>query len=309
MSGEHIHDNGVQAATSVALSVAMPFFRNDPCPLISMLTNQVGLLPVELLLVDDGSGSPALTRAVTDLLDEVPAPAKLITLTHNQGRSAARNRLIAASTAPFILFLDSDMAPDRPDFLAQWVKLAQADQTAIAYGGYSTLQIPDCAALALAKHIAEGSDCDPAAARQHRGPLALATSNLLVRKSILADIPFDTDFIGWGWEDVDWALRAAAQGHFVSHVDIPATHLGLDEAAVLLDKFAKAAGNFRRMVDRHPEMAALRSTQMARLMKHIPARGLLKAFMRAIALAEWLPIGLRAFAARLWRALWAAEAL
>jgi glycosyltransferase involved in cell wall biosynthesis len=309
MSAEKLYSNGVEAAGGFSLSVAMPFFRNDPSPLITALAKQIGDLSVELLLVDDGSAQAPLTRIVEKILDDVPAPASLITFKHNQGRSAARNRLIASSRAPFILFLDSDMLPDGPDFLARWVELASSGNVEIAYGGYSTLQVPDCAALALAKRVAEGSDCASAAQRQAGGALNVATSNLLVAKPIFSDTPFDTDFSGWGWEDVDWALRAAAKGHAIRHVDIPATHLGLDEAAVLLDKFAKAGPNFRRMIDRHPEMADLRGTRLARRLSRIPGRSVLKVLCRATAMSEFMPLGLRALAARMWRASWAADSL
>lgn len=306
---ETIFTNGVQAEGPMALSIATPFFCNDPSVLLDILSNQMAGEAVELIMVDDGSGDPALTAKLEATLNGLPVPASLITLHTNQGRSAARNRLIAQAQAPVILFLDSDMAPDAGSFIADWLKIARDPATEIAYGGFSTLQVPDCAALALAKMVAAKSDCASAAERQNKGALAIATSNLLVRKSILDDTPFDAGFSGWGWEDVDWALRADAKGHAVRHVDIPATHLGLDDAATLLDKFAKAGPNFRRMMERHPSMARLPGTKLAQMLSHVPARSWIKAGLKAMVLSEALPLSLRAQGARLWRALWAADAL
>ncbi|MCE2889542.1 MAG: glycosyltransferase family A protein [Aquidulcibacter sp.] len=306
---ETIFTNGVKAEGPLALSIATPFFRNDPSALLDILSKQMATEAVELIMVDDGSDDPFVTAKLEATLHSLNVPASLISLHSNQGRSAARNRLIAAAKAPVILFLDSDMAPDAPSFVSEWLQLARDPATEIAYGGFSTLQIPDCPALALAKMVAEKSDCASASERQSRGALAVATSNLLVRKSILDDTPFDAGFSGWGWEDVDWALRADAKGHAVRHVDIPATHLGLDDAATLLDKFAKAGPNFRKMVERHPSMAALPGTQLAQTLARVPGRPMIKSVLKALVLSEALPLAIRAQGARLWRALWAADAL
>ena len=306
---ETIFTNGVQTESPLALSIATPFFRNDPSELLDQLSDTIAGEAVELILVDDGSQDRAMTAKLEAALLSLAVPASLITLPSNQGRSAARNRLIAGAKAPVILFLDSDMAPDAPSFVPNWLQLARDPATEIAYGGFSTLQVPDCAALALAKMVAEKSDCASASLRQIRGALAVATSNLLVRKTILDDTPFDADFSGWGWEDVDWALRAEAKGHAILHVDIPATHLGLDDAATLLDKFATAGPNFRKMIERHPSMAALAGTKLARTLARVPARSWIKSVLKAMVLCEALPLAIRAQGARLWRALWAADAL
>ncbi len=306
---ETIFTNAVKVAGPLALTIATPFFRNDPSKLIDILSGQIAGKAVELIVVDDGSQDQAVTAKLEATLKRLAVPASLITLHVNQGRSAARNRLIAGAKAPVILFLDSDMAPDTPGFVADWLKLALDPSTEIAYGGFSTLQVPDCAALALAKMVAEQSECLAASVRQSRGALAVATSNLLVRKTILDDTPFDAGFYGWGWEDVDWALRAEAKGYGVLHVDIPATHLGLDNAATLLDKFAKAGPNFRRMVERHPSMATLPGTKLARILAHVPARSWIKSVVKCIVLFHALPLAIRSRGARLWRALWAADTL
>jgi hypothetical protein len=135
----------------------------------------------------------------------------------------------------------------------------------------------------------------------------VATSNLLVRKSILDQIPFDIGFTGWGWEDVDWALRAEQAGFGIYHVDISATHLGLDEAGILLDKYAKAGPNFHRMIKRHPGMEQLPGTRLALFLGHMPARPLLKRALKAMVLAQSLPLKLRVLALQIWRALWAGD--
>jgi glycosyltransferase involved in cell wall biosynthesis len=302
---ETLYANKQSRDERVALSIVTPFHKNDPSLLLSILSRQCAGLSVELIIVDDGSGDSALTTAVQGFVDTFPVPALLITFTTNKGRSTARNRLIEDAKAPYILFLDSDMAPDSDQFVSDWLALIERVRPSIAYGGFTTLQVPDLPNIALARALAERGDCHGARVRVAKGPLAVATSNLLVRADIMQDVRFDSGFVGWGWEDVDWALRAARAGYAISHVPIPATHMGLDEPAVLLDKFAKAGPNFRLIVQRHPKMHFTQGTRVAKFLGYFPFQGLLRRLLYMTALNEKIAIRWRSLAARAWRALWA----
>jgi glycosyltransferase involved in cell wall biosynthesis len=302
---ETLYLNSVLPEAAIAMSVVTPFHKNDPALLLEILARQGKGLPIELIVVDDGSGASELTQQVKKAIDAFPVPAGLITFHTNQGRSAARNRLIAQAKGPYILFLDSDMAPDSETFLQDWLDLITKTKPTIAYGGFTTLQVPKLPELALARALAERGDCHSARDRVPRGALAVATSNLLVRADIMREVSFDSDFTGWGWEDVDWALRAVAAGFAISHVPIPATHMGLDTPEVLLDKFAKAGPNFRRIVARHPNMQTTSGTKLARLFGYLPFQGPIRKTLYALAINNIVPLPWRSRAARIWRALWA----
>jgi glycosyltransferase involved in cell wall biosynthesis len=302
---ETLYSNQVPELETPALSIVTPVHKNDPSLLLQLLTDQSEGLAVELVIVDDGSGSDDLTNIAKAAVDRFPAPATLITFITNKGRSAARNRLIDQARAPYILFLDSDMAPDSPSFVRDWLELIDRAAPAIAYGGFTTKQVPELPQLALARALAERGDCHGPRERIRRGALAVATSNLLVRADIMREVSFDSDFTGWGWEDVDWALRAAKANYAISHVPIPATHMGLDEPAVLLDKFAKAGPNFRRIVMRHPDMQTTKGTKLAKFFGYLPFQGIVRRLLYATAMNDRIPIEWRSRAARGWRALWA----
>lgn len=302
---ETLHANSLVRGEELALSIVTPFHKNNPALLLEILARQSKGLLAELIVIDDGSGSQQLLSQVTASIDAFPVPATFITLHQNQGRSAARNRLMEQAQAPYILFLDSDMAPDSETFLQDWLDLIERTKPTIAYGGFTTQQVPDVPELALARALAERGDCLSSRERVRRGPLAVATSNLLVRADIMREVSFDSDFSGWGWEDVDWALRAAAAGFAIAHVPIPATHMGLDIPEVLLDKFAKAGPNFRRIVARHPNMQATSGTKLAKMLGYLPLQGPIRTTLHRMAMSDGVPMVWRSRAARVWRALWA----
>jgi Glycosyl transferase family 2 len=313
MGDEQVFTNGLAqegATEAIKLSIVSPTWRHDPKALLDALAREAGSLPVELVVIDDGSGDPVLAQSLRDQIEAFPAPARVILLTSNVGRSRARNRLIQEAQAEYLLFLDSDMLPDAPDFLAQWMDLLTKRGPDVAYGGFSVKQVPDLPKLRLARALALRMDCQNANARSMRGVMAVATSNLLVRASVLQQVPFDSGFSGWGWEDAEWAVRANAR-FGVIHVDIPATHMGLDPAEVILKKFAQAGPNFALAAQRHPQMLATQGSRVAVRLARLPKpliHTLVPAF-QTIALWEGLPIRMRSTFARLFRAAHAALGL
>lgn len=308
-----IFSNSKTSKTKPKLSIVMPVYKNDPSRLLSALAQELKSSEistnVEILILDDGSQMPELSQSIVTHINAINAPAKFIALANNRGRANARNILIENSSGDYLLFLDSDMLPDSDDFIAKWQGFIDRTAPSIAYGGFSMLQASKAPEYALARALAARIDCLDAQERTLRGPLAVATSNLLVRRDIMLAVPFDSDFVGWGWEDVDWALRANAANYSVVHVEIPATHLGIDLDKDLLAKFQKAGPNFRQIMQRHPEMLELDSTKAARFLAKLPALGLLARISYWFATCRIWPIKVRAKAARLWRAIWAAISL
>src|SRR3546814_20808748 len=71
--------------------------------------------------------------------------------------------------------------------------------------------------------------CLPAAVRQRDPAKYTYTSNLLVRRDLMLVCPFSDAFRGWGWEDVDWAMRPAGLTPLL-RVANPPVHRGLTTA-------------------------------------------------------------------------------
>lgn len=304
---EWITDNAAWPAARARLSVLIPFMRDDPSALLAALDRET--LPVEVIVLDDGSGDPDLAARVGEAVEAMRLPARFVRLAANEGRSRGRNRLARHARADRFLFIDADMAPDTDHFLADWLALIDARDPAAAFGGFSLDQTPRTRANALHRAMALKSDCVPAAERALQPAKHVFTANLMVRREVFDAIGFDERFTGWGWEDVEWAIRVAARWPIV-HADIPASHLGLDPAPVMARKYEQSAANFARVVaDHRAVVETYPSYRVARLLKRVPLRGLWRPVVKAFALADALPVAPRAFALRLYRAALYAEAV
>lgn len=301
--------NAAFAVTRPSLSVLIPFYRESPLPLLRALAAS-GTDPhaIEVILIDDGSGMADITAEVSAFIVASPLACELISLANNEGRARGRNRLTAAARGDYFLFLDSDMLPDDAGFLARWLEAARAGP-AVVFGGFSLRQAPRDKAFEVHRLMAGHSDCLDAATRALTPEKYVFTSNLLVRRDVFAVEDFDSSFTGWGWEDVEWAMRVAAR-YGVGHIDNTATHMGLDRPESLARKYEQSVANFARVIAKHPEVVSqYPSYKIAKLLKKFPLRSGLQSALKAAALNTALPPRLRALCLRAYRAALYSEAV
>ncbi|CAN5369180.1 polysaccharide biosynthesis protein HfsG [soil metagenome] len=301
---ETLTDNAAWAAldqrgATPQLSVLIPTFRDDPSALLKALDERG--VAAEVILLDDGGGDAALVKRMAKRVEAMKLPARLIVLSSNEGRAKGRNRLARHARGGHLLFLDSDMLPDPIGFLARWTALAE-DDVPVAFGGFTLDQTPQRPEHALHRAMALKSDCTPAPERAREPEKHVFTSNLLVRRDVFDAIGFDEGFAGWGWEDVEWAMRVSAR-HPIVHIDNSASHLGLDTAPVLAAKYEQSAANFARVVAGHLDVVRnYPSYRVAKALKPLPFRSTWRPMLKSLALADAAPTPWRAFALRLYRA-------
>jgi hypothetical protein len=152
------------------------------------------------------------------------------------------------------------MLPDPPDFLSRWAALAEGENSPVAFGGFTLDQTPLRPEHAVHRAMALKGDCTAAPERAREPEKHVFTSNLLVRRDVFEAIDFDEGFTGWGWEDVEWAMRVG-QLYPILHIDNSASHLGLDTAPDR-GRQVRAVGRQLRPGGRHPSRHRQRLSQL-----------------------------------------------
>ena len=309
--GERVLINRAWTEAKPVLSVLIPFYRDDPCDLIVALDREAPKLggSVEIVVLDDGSADEALARKVESQVAVTQMSARFVRLRVNEGRAKGRNRLTQHARGSSYLFLDADMRPDDDRFLQSWADLVALKDPAVAFGGFSLTQSPKDAKFRVHRRMAAKAECAPFFQRALTPEKYVYTSNLLVRRDAFDAEAFDDAFTGWGWEDVEWAMRMARR-FTVVHTDNPASHLGLDTAQDLARKYEQSVANYGRVVALHPEIVSTYpSYRAATMLKKLPALPFWRRMFKGTAVAPVLPSAARAFALRLYRAALYAEAV
>jgi len=298
-----------QSRKKPVLSVLIPYFKDDPTALLHALLSQTAEQNgVEVLIYDDGTGDAELNAKVCAAVKSAHSPVHLMIAHENNGRSAARNALQENARADWVLFLDADMRPVSHRFLKDYTALIEAEMADVIFGGFTVPEKAETPDQELHRALSEVSDCLSLAARQEAGPQFVASSNLAVRKAVLTAEGFDDGFTGWGWEDSEWAARVAKRFELM-HADIPALHLGLESTETLLRRFKTSGHNYVRFTEKHPDIAQTLSLfQISQKLRKTPGQKLIRPFLKMTVKLNVMPIKLRLFALKLWRASHYAEA-
>jgi len=298
-----------QSRAKPQLSVLIPYYKDDPTALLHALLSQTTEQSnVEVLIYDDGTGDADLNAKVCAAVKSAHSSVHLMIAHENKGRSAARNALQENAKADWVLFLDADMRPVSHRFLSDYVELIDAEMADVIFGGFTVPEKADSADQELHRALSEVSDCLSLAARQAAGPQFVASSNLAVRKAVLDVEGFDDGFTGWGWEDSEWAARIAKRFELI-HADIPALHLGLESTDTLLRRFKTSGHNYVRFTEKHPDIAKTLSLfKISQKLRKTPGQKLMRPFLKLAVKLNLMPLKIRLFALKLWRASHYAEA-
>ena len=297
--------NAAWAGAKPMLSVLTPFLRDDPSGLVLDGGDQAARLPVpvEIVVLDDGTGDEALTQRLVEQIQRLPMPAAFVQLAANEGRAAARNRLAQFARGRHFLFLDADTVPDRADFLLAYAEMIAADDPPLVIGGFSLIQASHAPEYDLHRAMAILLDCMPAHVRQVAPWRFVYGANILVRRDVMQVVPFNPEYRAWGWEDQEWGMRVA-QRWPILHVDNTVSHMGLDRVETLLDKYASSGANFHKILADHPDrVQAYPAYKAARMLSGVPFKAAFVDLARKAALNERMPMPARTFALRLFRVL------
>jgi Glycosyl transferase family 2 len=308
---ETVYCNARYQGAKPTLSISSPYFRDDPTGWVTTLRSDPRAHEVEIVLVDDGTGDQDLDVRVRAAIDAWPGPAIVIRYHTNKGRSKARNRGVEAARGGYLLFIDADMVPADALYLTRYFEVIDKKAAAIIFGGFTTVGAKVNHDTALNYSLALKNDCKPAAERARRGPLSVASNNLLVRRDVFDVVAFDDGFVGWGWEDTEWAMRAVYAGYGLTHIDNPGIHVGLDTSKAVLRKYKEAGPNLRRLLDRHPEGFKMAGARLALIMARVPFQEILRPICSWVALDKFgiMPLPTRRLATKIWRASYAGEAI
>lgn len=232
------------------LSVLIPVYGYAVGPLATDLVRQLNDsgLTWELRIYEDGPGSPS-TEANAFLAEH---HARLVyrLMPRNHGRAAIRNRLATEARYANLLFLDAD--GEIPAGFIHAYRPYLGGEAVVSGGRRYRPQDGSDSEYRLHWEYGRERESLPAARRNRHPYQGFQTNNFLAPRNLLAQHPFEAADRAYGHEDTLWGWQLRDRGVPIVHLDNAVAHLGLEPAAVFLEKQRVAVESLRKLERQHP---------------------------------------------------------
>lgn len=203
-----------------ALSVLIPNYNHVCTSLVKQLIPllQTAAIHYEVIVADDGSTDEATVES-NCILSDYPN-CHYIRRHENVGRAAIRNFLAETAKYDHLLFIDSDMTVISDHFIQRYLSCSD---DAIIDGGVSIKSNNAKIRSHNLRYLYEIAEAPKhtASQRQQSPYQHLHTANLLIRRDLIRQYPFDERFRYYGYEDVLLG-KILHQHHIpITHIDNP----------------------------------------------------------------------------------------
>ena len=229
------------------LSILIPIYNYNAYPLVVELQQQCNActIPFEILCQDDSSNEFLNENQNSNSLENCCFSANKT----NLGRGRNINSLAEKAKFDWLLLLDCDTFPRDPNFIKNYITAIEKNESLVVFGGivYET-QKPEKEqllrwvygtkreALLLEKRIKKPNN-------------HALTSNLLIKKDLFTQNPFDATITKYGYEDLCFLSKLELKNIRVSHIDNPTFHLNLETSILFLNKTKTALENLSFIID------------------------------------------------------------
>lgn len=202
--------------------------------------------PIELVVVDDHSDTPASSVLDTCSLEEF-SNVECIRHDENQGANAARNTGIWNASGEYVAFLDDDDTWFPTKIETQVDVLQEHDDVGVAYTGARNLEGDDTSVYIPSE--VEANLTKELLCRNVIGTL----SAVMVRTDIARETPLDEQFPSWA--DLEWYVRLSLKTKFF-RIPEPLVVYEFESHNRLSDDLEKKRVAYRRFLREFDDLAA-----------------------------------------------------
>ena len=228
------------------LSILIPVYNYDVYALVSELKHQADELGIkyEILVQDDASYSKLnIENQKINTLNN----CSFLVNDSNLGRGNNINSLVKKSKYEFLLLMDCDTFPTQNDFIQKYCEIIPT--ASVVFGGIQyEKKVPHKEQLLRWVYGNKRESLSLENRKKNPNNNAL-TSNLLIKKEVISQYPFDANITKYGYEDLCFLSVLKTKNIEVSHIDNPAYHLNLETSILFLEKTKTAIENLVHIIN------------------------------------------------------------
>ena len=217
------------------LSILIPTFNHLTTTLVKELHLQCSKNKIifEILICDDASTNKKvlLKNSTLNKLSNV----YYIRNKTNIGRSATRNKLAVTSKYKWLLFIDADVIPKSKKFIKNYLNAIDNSSQVIS-GGVTHRNIPIEKKQILRWKYGKIREYKQTFDRQNSPYLNLFSSNFLILKEVINNIPFNEEVSKKANEDTLFSYNLKLNNIEIKHIENEVFHENLECATIFLQK-------------------------------------------------------------------------
>jgi glycosyltransferase involved in cell wall biosynthesis len=219
------------------LSILIPVYNYNALPLANELVKQCNFCGInfEILCQDDASNSHQnILNQEINLLSN----SSFFLNESNLGRGKNINSLALKAKYNWLLILDCDTFPAEKKFIKKYVDVISNSTENIFFGG-----------IIYEDKKPEKEQLLRWVYGNKRETVSILTSNLLIKKEVFLQYPFDETITKYGYEDLLFFSVLKANHFEVLKIENPTFHLNLETSIAFLNKTKTALENLVLLYD------------------------------------------------------------
>lgn len=219
------------------LSILIPVYNYNVLPLVNELVKQCNFngIDFEILCQDDASNSSE--NILNQEINLLPNCSFFVNET-NLGRGKNINSLSLKAIYDWLLILDCDTFPTQNDFVKKYIDAISNLKNNILFGG-----------IIYENKKPESDQLLRWVYGNKRETVTILTSNLIIKKEVFLQYPFDESITKYGYEDLLFFSVLKANHFEISQIDNPTFHLNLETSKAFLNKTKIALENLVFLYD------------------------------------------------------------
>lgn len=219
------------------LSILIPVYNYNALLLVNELVKQCSSIGItfEILCQDDASNS---SKNIINHKINVLANAAFFINEINLGRGKNINSLAGKAKYDWLLILDCDTFPAQNDFIKKYVSIISESAEKIFFGG-----------ILYENKKPQKEQYLRWIYGQKRETKSILTSNLLIKKEVFLQYPFDEIITKYGYEDLCFFSVLKSNQFEIFRIENPTYHLNLETSLLFLNKTKTALENLIFLYD------------------------------------------------------------
>ncbi|KIQ17277.1 glycosyl transferase [Flavobacterium sp. MEB061] len=219
------------------LSILIPVYNYNVLPLVNELVKQCSFngIDFEILCQDDASNSSE--NILNQEINLLPNCSFFVNET-NLGRGKNINSLSLKAIYDWLLILDCDTFPAQNDFVKKYIDAISNLKNNILFGG-----------IIYENKKPQSDQLLRWVYGNKRETVTILTSNLIIKKEVFIQYPFDESITKYGYEDLLFFSVLKANNFEISKIENPTFHLNLETSKAFLNKTKIALENLVFLYD------------------------------------------------------------